>query len=111
MSRSARRRMRGSCSPLPSRSTRPPRRHGTWRLSASQDQRRPAQVMAMGSMSEPEGSDTGGLTVGQASARLGVAVRALHHWDEIGLAQPSLRTDSGYRLYMSADLVRLQRIV
>jgi DNA-binding transcriptional MerR regulator len=67
--------------------------------------------MAMGSMSEPEGSGTNGLTVGQASARLGVTVRALHHWDEIGLAQPSLRTDSGYRLYMSADLARLQRII
>ncbi|MGW2204311.1 MerR family transcriptional regulator [Streptomyces sp. NPDC001774] len=52
-----------------------------------------------------------GLTVGQVSARLGVTVRALHHWDEIGLARPSLRTPAGYRLYTAGDLERLHRIV
>ncbi|WP_280495087.1 MerR family transcriptional regulator, partial [Nocardia farcinica] len=57
----------------------------------------------------PEDSD--GLTVGQAAARLGVTVRALHHWDDIGLAPPSLRTATGYRLYTGADLQRLHRIV
>ncbi|MFI6874097.1 MerR family transcriptional regulator [Streptomyces sp. NPDC050400] len=55
--------------------------------------------------------DTEGLTVGQAGARVGVTVRALHHWDEIGLARPSLRTTAGYRLYTAADLERLHRIV
>ncbi|KUO02673.1 MerR family transcriptional regulator [Streptomyces caeruleatus] len=54
---------------------------------------------------------TDGLTVGQVSARLGVTVRALHHWDEIGLARPSLRTAAGYRLYTAGDLERLHRIV
>ncbi|SES08007.1 DNA-binding transcriptional regulator, MerR family [Streptomyces qinglanensis] len=63
----------------------------------------------MGSM--PEGTDAEGLTVGQVSARLGVTVRALHHWDEIGLARPSLRTAAGYRLYTARDLERLHRIV
>lgn len=52
-----------------------------------------------------------GLAVGQVSTRLGVTVRALHHWDEIGLAQPSVRTDAGYRLYTAGDLGRLQRII
>lgn len=55
--------------------------------------------------------DGGGLTVGQVSSRLGVTVRALHHWDEIGLARPSLRTAAGYRLYTAADLERLHRVV
>ncbi|MGW2303249.1 MerR family transcriptional regulator [Streptomyces sp. NPDC001809] len=55
--------------------------------------------------------DADGLTVGQVSTRLGVTVRALHHWDEIGLARPSLRTAAGYRLYTAGDLVRLHRIV
>jgi MerR family transcriptional regulator, thiopeptide resistance regulator len=63
----------------------------------------------MGSMADP--ADAAGLTVGQVSARLGVTVRALHHWDEIGLARPTLRTDAGYRLYTAGDLERLQRIV
>ncbi|MFJ6669675.1 MerR family transcriptional regulator [Actinosynnema sp. NPDC091369] len=56
-------------------------------------------------------ADADGLTVGQVSARLGVTVRALHHWDEIGLARPSLRTAAGYRLYTAGDLERLHRIV
>ncbi|TQM81139.1 DNA-binding transcriptional MerR regulator [Saccharothrix saharensis] len=56
-------------------------------------------------------AETGGLTVGQVSTRLGVTVRALHHWDGIGLARPSLRTAGGYRLYTAADLERLHRIV
>ncbi|NML50265.1 MerR family transcriptional regulator [Streptomyces sp. R302] len=55
--------------------------------------------------------DADGLTVGQVAARLDVTVRALHHWDEIGLARPSLRTGAGYRLYTAADLERLHRIV
>lgn len=59
----------------------------------------------------PDVADADGLTVGQVSARLGVTVRALHHWDEIGLARPSLRTTGGYRLYTVGDLERLHRIV
>lgn len=51
------------------------------------------------------------LTVGEAAARLGVTVRTLHHWDEVGLAGPSSRSATGYRLYTSADLERLRRIV
>lgn len=58
-----------------------------------------------------DATDADGLTVGQVSARLGVTVRALHHWDEIGLARPSLRTAGGYRLYTASDLERLHRIV
>ncbi|MDH6188370.1 DNA-binding transcriptional MerR regulator [Streptomyces sp. CZ24] len=59
----------------------------------------------------PDTTDAEGLTVGQVSARLDVTVRALHHWDEIGLARPSLRTPAGYRLYTAPDLERLHRIV
>jgi DNA-binding transcriptional MerR regulator len=40
----------------------------------------------------------------------GVSVRALHHYDEIGLLVPSGRTESGYRLYDDDDLLRLQQI-
>ncbi|MFI6227281.1 MerR family transcriptional regulator [Micromonospora echinospora] len=59
----------------------------------------------------PDATDADGLTVGQVSTRLGVTVRALHHWDDIGLARPSLRTTGGYRLYTAGDLERLHRIV
>ncbi|MBP2326801.1 DNA-binding transcriptional MerR regulator [Kibdelosporangium banguiense] len=59
----------------------------------------------------PDDTDADGLPVGQVSTRLGVTVRTLHHWDEIGLARPSLRTAAGYRLYTAGDLERLHRIV
>jgi DNA-binding transcriptional MerR regulator len=39
----------------------------------------------------------------------GVTVRALHHYDRIGLLKP-LRGSSGYRLYSLADLERLEQI-
>jgi DNA-binding transcriptional MerR regulator len=59
-------------------------------------------------MPDPSAAD---LTVGQAAARLGVTVRALHHWDEIGLVRPSRRSGGGYRLYTEPDLERLRRVV
>ena len=40
----------------------------------------------------------------------GVTVRALHHYDRLGLLRPR-RTDSGYRLYRLMDLERLEQIV
>ena len=41
----------------------------------------------------------------------GVTVRALHHYDRLGLLKPSGRSRSGYRLYRDRDLVRLEQIV
>jgi DNA-binding transcriptional MerR regulator len=35
----------------------------------------------------------------------------LHHWDAIGLARPSDRTQAGYRVYSDADVRRLYRVV
>ncbi|WP_373988571.1 MerR family transcriptional regulator [Duganella sp. BuS-21] len=50
------------------------------------------------------------LKIGELAARSGLTVRALHHYDSIGLLTPSARADSGYRLYNSADVARLHRI-
>jgi DNA-binding transcriptional MerR regulator len=41
----------------------------------------------------------------------GVTVRALHHYDRIGLLKPAARTAAGYRLYSESDLRRLEQIV
>lgn len=43
--------------------------------------------------------------------RAGVTIRALHHYDRLGLLKPSGRTTAGYRLYTDRDLVRLEQIV
>lgn len=50
-------------------------------------------------------------TVGEVARMAHVTVRTLHHYDEIGLLTPSARTAAGYRLYMRADLERLQQIL
>jgi len=43
--------------------------------------------------------------------RAGVTIRALHHYDRLGLLKPGGRTAAGYRLYTDRDLVRLEQIV
>ncbi|HEY5923535.1 MAG TPA: MerR family transcriptional regulator [Kofleriaceae bacterium] len=50
-------------------------------------------------------------TVGELARLTGITVRALHHYDEIGLVVPSQRTDSGYRLYDDKDVIRLQQVL
>ena len=48
--------------------------------------------------------------VGELASETGLSVRALHHYDEIGLLVPSRRTESGHRLYTVGDVARLQQI-
>ena len=49
--------------------------------------------------------------VKEVAEQSGVSIRALHHYDAIGLLVPSLRTAAGYRLYSEDDLLRLQQIL
>ena len=50
-------------------------------------------------------------TVHEVSKLSGVSVRALHHYDKIGLLHPAQVSEAGYRLYDDADLERLQSIL
>lgn len=50
-------------------------------------------------------------TVGDLAKLTGVTVRALHHYDELGLVVPSQRSAAGYRLYGDADILRLQQVL
>jgi MerR family transcriptional regulator, thiopeptide resistance regulator len=50
-------------------------------------------------------------TVGDVSRMARISVRTLHHYDEIGLVEPSSRTEAGYRLYAPRDLERLQQVL
>ena len=50
-------------------------------------------------------------TVKQVSQVSGVSVRALHHYDAIGLLKPTRVTEAGYRLYDDTALRRLQTIL
>ena len=51
------------------------------------------------------------MTVHEVSKLTGVSVRALHHYDELGLLKPASVTEAGYRLYNEDSLVRLQSIL
>lgn len=51
------------------------------------------------------------MMVHEVSERTGVSIRALHHYDKIGLLHPTEVTEAGYRLYDDAALERLQYIL
>src|SRR5688572_11861287 len=50
-------------------------------------------------------------TVKQLARLSGVSVRALHHYDEIGLLKPSFLGVNRYRYYGREELLRLQDIL
>lgn len=51
------------------------------------------------------------MTVKEVSEISGVSIRALHHYDHIGLLPATQLTDAGYRLYDDTALERLQHIL
>ena len=51
------------------------------------------------------------LTIGSLSRLSGVSVRALHHYDRLGLLHPSEVSESGYRYYRDDAIERLWQIL
>ncbi len=51
------------------------------------------------------------MTVHEVSALAGVSIRALHHYDRIGLLHPTEVTEAGYRLYDDTALEKLHCIL
>ncbi len=51
------------------------------------------------------------MRVGDLAKATGLTVRALHHYDELGLVVPSGRTPAGHRDYDAADVRRLYQVV
>ncbi len=45
--------------------------------------------------------------IGVVAERLGLSVRTLHYWEEVGLVTPSARSAGGFRLYTPEDISRL----
>lgn len=50
-------------------------------------------------------------TVKQVAEAAGVSVKTLHHYDAMGLLNPSLTGENGYRYYGKSELLRLQQIL
>lgn len=51
------------------------------------------------------------MKVKEVADLVGISVRTLHYYDEIGLLQPSTMTDAGYRIYSKENLEHLQQIL
>lgn len=49
--------------------------------------------------------------MGRVAELAGVTVRTLHHYDEIGLLQPSTRNAAGHRAYSARDVERLREVL
>jgi DNA-binding transcriptional MerR regulator/predicted lactoylglutathione lyase len=49
--------------------------------------------------------------IGELATETGLTVRALHHYDQIGLLIPSQETDGGHRIYSTRDVEKLQKII
>lgn len=50
------------------------------------------------------------MRIGDVSAKTGISVRSLRHYEELGLVTP-LRSDADQRIYRDHDLIRLQQVV
>ena len=48
--------------------------------------------------------------IGRVAEELGLSIRTLRHWDDVGLVTPSVRSAGGYRLYTADDVDRLRTI-
>lgn len=47
------------------------------------------------------------MQIGEVAARTELSLRSLRHWEEVGLLQPSGRTEGGFRLYTEADVEKI----
>ncbi|NHC47659.1 MerR family transcriptional regulator [Motilibacter aurantiacus] len=57
------------------------------------------------------GHEQPGRPVGEVARLAGVSVRALRHYDAVGVLRPSGRTAAGYRVYDADDIARLQGVL
>ena len=48
--------------------------------------------------------------IGHVASRVGLSLRTVRYYGEVRLAEPSGRTEGGFRLYTEEDIARLQLI-
>ncbi|MCT2007467.1 Regulatory protein, MerR [Micrococcus lylae] len=56
--------------------------------------------------------EVGGRTmqIGEVAERVGLSLRSIRHYDDVGLVPPSARSEGGFRLYTEDDVERLRRV-
>lgn len=48
--------------------------------------------------------------IGEVAERLGLSLRTIRYYEEVGLVTPSGRTDGGFRLYTEEDIALLETV-
>lgn len=48
--------------------------------------------------------------IGEVAEAVGLSIRTIRHYDELGLVEPSGRSPGGFRLYTDADVERLRLV-
>ncbi|GAA3592587.1 MerR family transcriptional regulator [Kineosporia mesophila] len=48
--------------------------------------------------------------IGEVAERVGLSLRTIRYYEEVGLIAPSARSQGGFRLYLEADVTRLQLV-
>jgi DNA-binding transcriptional MerR regulator len=56
-------------------------------------------------------NDAGRMQIGEVAGRIGLSLRTIRYYEEVGLAVPSARSEGGFRLYVDADVERLRVIM
>ncbi len=55
--------------------------------------------------------EAGTMQIGEVAERIGLSLRTIRYYEEVGLAVPSARSGGGFRLYVEADVERLRVIM
>lgn len=50
------------------------------------------------------------MQIGEVADRVGLSLRTIRYYEEVGLVQPSARTSGGFRLYTEPDVARLRLV-
>jgi DNA-binding transcriptional MerR regulator len=53
----------------------------------------------------------GRMQIGEVAERIGLSLRTIRYYEEVGLAVPSARSEGGFRLYVEDDVERLRVIM
>lgn len=48
------------------------------------------------------------LQIGEVARRIGLSIRTIRHWEDMGLVTPTARSAGGFRLYSEDDVARLR---
>lgn len=68
----------------------------------------PARDSAAAQASPDSSTSDPTFQIGEVARRIGLSIRTIRHWEEMGLVTPTARSAGGFRLYSEDDVARLR---